>query len=130
MIGEIIVGALLAAIVLIWGFLMGDIITDRYLGFGDKVFMGLLFTSIGVAAFLFVYAFIPTTTTTSEVTDYKYVKNEQAAVYLNDEDYTHTENAFLYKNAGDTSKVEVLEVQWKNIEGSFVGTTIRVNQKE
>lgn len=130
MIGKIAVVLLLAVIIAIWVSAMKSAIVDRYMGLTAKLFMSSVITLAGGAVFLFVFSQIPSSVTSSEIVDYKYVKNEEAAVYLYNEDYKHTTNAYLYQNAGDTSKVEVLELKWKNIRGSLVVTTIQVNQKE
>jgi len=132
MIGEIVACILLAAIVAMWIAAMKSVITDRYIGALARIFLSVLFTVIGAAVFMMAYAFIPTTTTYSEIApgEYKHVKNEKSAVYLYKDAFKHTEDAYLYKNAGDSTKVEVIEVSWKNIRGTLIGTTIQVNEKK
>lgn len=131
MIGEILVSVLLAGIFFIWLSVMESIWTDRLLKLPSSLFLTVFLSVLGAIAILFVSFFVPTSAINQTVPPKKYdhVKNEQAVIYLHENDYQYTEDAYLFEYAGDSSKVEVTQTNWKNIQGETIGTTINVNQK-
>ena len=131
MIGEALVSLILAGVFFTWLSFVQGVWTDPVLEPPSKIFLSALLTVLGAIAFLFVYFFVPTSAVNQVVPpeEYDYVKNDRAAVYLHENDYRYTEDAYLFDYAGDSSKVKLTQTNWNNIEGETIGTTINVNQK-
>ena len=131
MIGEVFVSVVLAGIFFTWLSVIENIWTDHLLDIPLRLFLTVFLSVIGAIAVFFVCSFIPTSTIDQLIPpeEYDHMKNEQAAIYLYENDYRYTEDAYLFENAEDSSKVELTQTKWKNIQGQIIGTTINVNQK-